>query len=65
MKQQMMWKRHVCKVSGSYGIALPKGYLKSNGIQPDDMLIFELKRNGLLLIFRKPVNPSQEEVVTQ
>lgn len=65
MTQKMTWKGHVRKVSGSYYVVLPPDYRKSNGIERDDIALFELKRNGLLLSFRKPVSPSEERELIQ
>ncbi len=65
MTQKMTWKGHVRKVSGSYYVVLPPDYRKSNDIERDDIALFELKRNGLLLTFRKPVSPSEENGLMQ
>ncbi len=61
----MFWKCNVRKLSGSMYIVLPKDYMRAKGIEKDDIAIFELKRNGLLLTFRKPVAPSEEEAWNQ
>ncbi len=61
MKQKMIWKGQVRKVSGSYYVALPQDYRRSNEIDREDIVIFELKKDGLLMTFRKPVSPSQED----
>lgn len=57
----MRWKSNVRKLSGSLYVSLPKDYLRYKGVEKDDIAVFELKRNGLLLTFRKPVSPSEED----
>ena len=53
-------KGQVRKVSGSYYIAIQPDYVKATEIEREDIVIFELRRNGLLMSFRKPVSPSEE-----
>ncbi len=65
MKQRIYWKSHVRKVSGSFYTSLPQDYVKSNEIERNDIIIFTLKRDGLLLTFRKPVPPSEVPEVLQ
>lgn len=65
MSNEMRWKGNVRRLSGSLYVTLPKDYLKAKGVVQDDVAIFELKKNGLLLTFRKPVSPSQEKEVAQ
>jgi hypothetical protein len=61
MKQNsLFWKGHVRKISGSYYVALPQDYIRSNDIDRDDVVIFRLGRNGINMTFRKPVKPSEE-----
>lgn len=60
MKQLIYWKSHVRKVSGSFYTSLPQDYVKSNEIERNDIIIFTLKRDGLLLTFRHPVDPAEE-----
>lgn len=60
-QSKMFWKGNVRKLSGSMYIVLPKDYMRAKGIEKDDIAVFELKRNGLLLTFRKPVKPSEED----
>ncbi|MGP6240157.1 MULTISPECIES: AbrB/MazE/SpoVT family DNA-binding domain-containing protein [Cuniculiplasmataceae] len=57
----MSWKSHVRRISGSLYVTLPKDYLRAKGIEQDDVAIFELQKKGLLIRFRKPVSPSEEE----
>ena len=63
MKTQVFWKAHVRKVSGSYYASLPQDFVKSNEIERNDEVIFKLKRDGLLLTFRKPSPPGEEPEV--
>ncbi len=65
MKPQIYWKSHVRKVSGSFYTSLPQDFVKSNDIERNDVIIFVLKRDGLLLTFRKPVPPSGEREVIE
>ena len=55
------WKGQVRKISGSYYIAIPPDYVKATEIEREDIVIFELRRNGLLMNFRKPVSPFEEK----
>ena len=57
----MFWKCNVRRLSGSMYIVLPKDYMRAKGIEKDDIAVFQLKKNGLLLTFRKPVSPSEED----
>lgn len=57
----MSWKSTVRRLSGSLYVTLPKDYLRAKGIVQEDIAIFELRRDGLLVKFRKPVSPSQEK----
>lgn len=57
----MSWKGNVRKLSGSLYVVLPKDYMRAKGVARDDVAIFELRRDGLLVKFRKPVSPSQEK----
>lgn len=59
-RNKFYWKGQVRKVSGSYYIAIPPDYVKATEIEREDIVIFELRRNGLLMSFRKPVSPSEE-----
>ena len=61
----MSWKGNVRKLSGSLYVTLPKDYLRAKGVERDDVAIFELRRDGLLVKFRKPVSPSQEKELVQ
>ena len=61
METEMYWKGQVRKISGSYYIAIPPAYLKAKGIERDDIVMIKLRRNGLLMTFRKPLTPSQEK----
>lgn len=65
MSNEMRWKGNVRRLSGSLYVTLPKDYLKAKGVVQDDVAIFELKKNGLLITFRKPLSPSQEKDVVQ
>ena len=65
MKPRIYWKSHVRRVSGSYYTSLPQDFVKSNEIERNDIIIFVLKHDGLLLTFRKPVPPSDEPEVIQ
>ena len=61
----MSWKSTVRRLSGSLYVTLPKDYLRAKGVVQEDIAIFELRRDGLLLKFRKPVSPSQEKELVQ
>ena len=65
MTTEMEWKGNVRRLSGSLYVTLPKDYLRAKGVQQDDVAIFELRRDGLLLKFRKPVSPSEEKEMLQ
>ncbi len=65
MKPRIYWKSHVRRVSGSYYTSLPQDFVKSNEIERNDIIIFVLKHDGLLLTFRKPVPPIDEPEVIQ
>ncbi len=60
-QNKFYWKGQVRKVSGSYYIAIPPDYVKATKIEREDIVIFELRRNGLFMSFRKPVSPSEEK----
>ena len=64
-QNKFYWKGQIRKVSGSYYIAVPPDYVKANEIERGDIVIFELRRNGLLMTFRKPLTPSQEKELMQ
>ncbi len=61
----MSWKSTVRRLSGSLYVTLPKDYLRAKGVVQEDIAIFELRRDGLLVKFRKPVSPSQEKELVQ